>query len=165
MRADAVVVGDPAGKFGEDVCGGETGASGICSLPDWELQEWTSGRLILCIALVATIATLVGARWVIQMIRAPEFLFAARICSANSHRPGPRKYWRRIVRDFSFITQIADATGVVRRVEMLCPRLAEDVLAAFTTDSGSKWLELIQEHRWRVSAERLRKRGFALCGH
>lgn len=109
----------------------------------------------MCIVPMAAVAILLFARWLTQMGRAPEFLFAARICSAVNRRPGSRTYWRRIVRDFSLITEIADANGVVRHVDMRCPHLASDLLSEFTTTRGGEWLEAVGEHRWRVRAERL----------
>ena len=116
------------------------------------------------IALMAAVVLFMCARWLTQMARAPEFLFAAKICSAVNRKPGSRTYWRRIVRDFSLITEIVDAKGVVRYVDMRCPHLAGDVLADFTTARGGEWLESIGECKWRVRADRLVKMGSRFAG-
>jgi hypothetical protein len=120
--------------------------------------------MTLCVALVASVVLILCGRWLAQMARAPEFLFAARICSAVKRKPGRRRYWRRIVRDYSLITEVANAGGVVRSVEMRCPHLSNEVLRAFTTERGAEWLEPLGEFKWRVRAQRLVKLGPRYAG-
>lgn len=116
------------------------------------------------VASIAAVLAFMLGRWLTQMARAPEFLFAAKVCAAVKRKPGSRTYWRRIVRDFSLISEIADANGVVRNVEMRCPHLGGGVLADFTTARGGEWLEAIAEDRWRVRSDRLKKLGPRFTG-
>ena len=97
--------------------------------------------------------------WIGRMLRAPAFVYAARLCAESPRKSRTRTYWRRIVSDVFLIIDSADVRTGRRRIEMRCPRLDPHFFEIFTSNRGGRWLERIDENRWQVTNSNLQKLG------
>lgn len=107
------------------------------------------------IAIVAVLILSVAVVRMRQMLRAPAFLYAARLCVRRHRKTGVRRYWRKIVTNFAFVQETVDNDGVVKRIDMWCPNIEREFLQHFVLPEAGGWLEALENDRFQVRREKM----------